>query len=195
MQIIERLQGDRISSKLEPSVGAGPDGSRAASSRTPFRRTMSWLATATIEGFAAAGQAMYPVCPITDQVRGEDAEPALQAFRQAELGSDPTSLHSIQSWSFGDLLAMEEVSPASFGWNARVRSRVVRLWSAICRARRMRRAVAELEALDDCLLKDIGIHRFEIESNARYGNFHVENAHSRGSRTGRMDYSPNLGLH
>jgi uncharacterized protein YjiS (DUF1127 family) len=67
---------------------------------------------------------------------------------------------------------MENVSIASFGWSARIRSRVVRLWSAFRRMRQMRRAIAELEVLDDRMLKDIGICRCEIESIVRYGDFY-----------------------
>jgi uncharacterized protein YjiS (DUF1127 family) len=36
----------------------------------------------------------------------------------------------------------------------------------------MRRAIAELEALDDRMLKDIGIRRCEIESIVRHGKFY-----------------------
>jgi uncharacterized protein YjiS (DUF1127 family) len=175
MRIMEQRQGDRVSPELEPSGGAGADESprlslSPGSSRRGTRGVMSWLATVLIESLAASAQAMYPVCPAPNQTREEDAEPALQAFRQAELGSDPAWSHPVQSWSFDDLLAMEKVSPASFGWSGRVRSRIVRLWSAFCRAQQMRRAIAELEALDDRMLKDIGIHRCEIESIVRYGS-------------------------
>lgn len=57
-------------------------------------------------------------------------------------------------------------------WSARVRSLVVRLWSAICKTRQMQRAMDELEGLDDRMLKDIGICRCEIRSIVRYGRFH-----------------------
>jgi uncharacterized protein YjiS (DUF1127 family) len=163
---MEQLEGDRISSKLEASTGAELDGSRPESSRAPLRRAMSWLATTTIEGFAAAGQAMYPVCPITDQAREQGAEPTLQTRRQAE---PPGWLYPVQSSSFDDSLPM--VSIASFGWTARARSRVVRVWSALCREQRQcRRATRELEALDDRTLRDVGIHRCDIKSVVRYGS-------------------------
>jgi uncharacterized protein YjiS (DUF1127 family) len=177
MRIMEQRQGDRVSPELEPSGGAGTDGSprlslSPQSSRRGSRGAMSWLATVMIESLAASAQAVYPVCPAPNQTRDEDGEPALQAFRQAELGSDPALSHLVQSSSFDDLLAMEKVSIASFGWSARIRSRVVRLWSTFCRTRQMRRAIAELEVLDDRMLKDIGIRRCEIESIVRYGDFY-----------------------
>ena len=175
MQIMERLQAGRMSSELEPSAGAGADGSprlsrSPESSRRGSRGAMSWLATVMIESLAASAQAMYPIRRAPNQTREEDAEPTLQARRQAELRSDPGWSHPVQSSSFDDLLAMEKVSIASFGWSAWVRSRVVSLWSAFCRARQMWRAIAELEALDDRILKDIGIRRCEIESIVRYRN-------------------------
>jgi uncharacterized protein YjiS (DUF1127 family) len=177
MQITEQCQGDQMSPELKPSGGAGTDGSprlslSPESSRRGSRGAMSWLATVMIESLAASAQAMYPVYPAPSQTRDEEGEPALQTFRQAELGSDPAWSHPVQSSSFDDLLAMENVSIASFGWRARIRSRVVRLWSAFRRMRQMRRAIAELEVLDDRMLKDIGICRCEIESIVRYGNFY-----------------------
>jgi uncharacterized protein YjiS (DUF1127 family) len=44
----------------------------------------------------------------------------------------------------------------------------IKLWSTLLVAYQHRRAAAELEALDDHLLKDIGICRTEIHSFVRY---------------------------
>jgi uncharacterized protein YjiS (DUF1127 family) len=177
MQIVEQRQGDQVSPELEPSGGAGTDGSprlslSPVSSRQGSRGAMSWLATVMIESLAASAQTMYPVCPVPNQTRDEDGEPASQGFRQVELGSDPAWSNPVQSSSFDDLLATEKVSIASSGWSARIRSRVVRLWSAFCKRRQMRRVVAELEVLDDRVLRDIGIDRCEIESIVTYGDFY-----------------------
>jgi uncharacterized protein YjiS (DUF1127 family) len=133
---------------------------------------MSWLVTVMIESLAASAQAMYPVCPTPGETDEEDAGPALRNTRLVEPGNDPTWFPGTQTSLFDDWLAMEKISTRSFGWSARVRARVVRLWSTVCRARQRRRAIAELEALDDRILKDIGIHRSQIESVVRRGNFY-----------------------
>lgn len=177
MQNMEQLRADRVSPELEPSGGAGTGGSlrwslSPESSRRGSRGAMSWLATVVIESLAVSAQAVYPVCPAPNKTGDEDGEPALQAFRQAEPGSDPAWSYPVKLSSFDDLLAMEKVSTVSFGRSVRIRSRVVRLWSAFCRARQMRRAIAELKALDDRMLKDIGICRCEIEGIVRYGDFY-----------------------
>jgi hypothetical protein len=92
MQIVEQLQAGRMSSELEPGAGARADGSSRLSrnserSRRERRGAMSRLVTVMIESLAASAQAVYPVCPAPDQTREEDAQPASQAFRQAELGA------------------------------------------------------------------------------------------------------------
>ena len=160
MQIMEQLQTNRARAfKRE---------------RSALQKAMSWLITLLIESFAASAQAMYPVCPLSDEAVEEDAEPALQAPRQAESGSDPAWSNAAQSSFFDDRLSMEKVSIGSFGWSARVRSRAIRLWSSGRRARQRRRAITELETLDDRTLKDIGIHRCQIESVVRHGHFYEQ---------------------
>jgi uncharacterized protein YjiS (DUF1127 family) len=160
MQITEQLQAHRAPA------------SRQERSARPFQRAMSWLVTLMIESFAASAQAMYPVCPLSNEAVEEDATPALQAPPQAEPGSDPALSNGTQPSSFDDWLSMEKVSTGSFGWSARVRSRAIRLWLRGCRARQRRRAITELKALDDRTLKDIGIHRSQIESVVRHGYFY-----------------------
>jgi uncharacterized protein YjiS (DUF1127 family) len=177
MQIIEQPQGDQMPSMLEPRIRVRGGGSPRCpvtreSSSQPFRRAMSWLGTVMIESLAASAQAMYPVCLTPGETDEEDAEPALQNPRLAEPGNDPAWSHGTQTLSFDDWLATEKISTGSFGWSTRVRARAVRLWSTVCRARQRRRAIVELEALDDRTLKDIGIHRSHIESVVEHGNFY-----------------------
>ena len=160
MQIMEQHQADRAPA-FKPETSA-----------RPFQRAMSWLVTLMIESFAASAHAMYPVCPLSNEAVEEDAQPALQVPHQAEPGSDPALSNGTQPSSFDDWLSMEKVSTGSFGWSARVRSRAIRLWSSGCRAHQRRRAITELEALDDRTLKDIGIHRSQIESVVRHGHFY-----------------------
>jgi uncharacterized protein YjiS (DUF1127 family) len=47
---------------------------------------------------------------------------------------------------------------------------IARLWSALCREWQTQRTIVRLEALDDHMLKDIGIHRSQIPSVAKHGN-------------------------
>jgi uncharacterized protein YjiS (DUF1127 family) len=160
MQIMEQLQADQT-----PAFRRD---------RSALQRAMSWLSTLLIESFAASAQAMYPVCPLSDEAVEENAEPALQVPHQAESESDPVLPNGTQPSSFDDWLSMEKVSTGSFGWSARVRSRAVRLWSSGCRACQRRRAITELDALDDLTLKDIGIHRCQIKSVMRHGHFYEQ---------------------
>jgi uncharacterized protein YjiS (DUF1127 family) len=62
-----------------------------------------------------------------------------------------------------------DTSPLPSGWLARIASNFASFWS---RSRRKRHAwvmSAELQALDDRMLKDIGLQRFQIESAVLYG--------------------------
>jgi uncharacterized protein YjiS (DUF1127 family) len=52
-------------------------------------------------------------------------------------------------------------------WAARLRAILTRLISAAKAELRARRAAAELARMDDCMLRDIGIARSEIESAVR----------------------------
>jgi uncharacterized protein YjiS (DUF1127 family) len=55
-------------------------------------------------------------------------------------------------------------TPLPFGWLARIASTIARFWSRGRRERHTRLMSAELQALDDRMLKDIGIHRCQIGS-------------------------------
>jgi len=58
------------------------------------------------------------------------------------------------------------VSALPFDWIARIASTIASFWSRSRRERQMRLARAELQALDDRMLKDIGLQRLQIESAA-----------------------------
>jgi uncharacterized protein YjiS (DUF1127 family) len=82
---------------------------------------------------------------------------------KAEPNSDPAWLHCRQPLSFDDQLS---IATRSFGWGARLRSRITRIGSTARATRQWRRSIAALEALDDHILKDIGVHRSQIGSFA-----------------------------
>jgi uncharacterized protein YjiS (DUF1127 family) len=54
-------------------------------------------------------------------------------------------------------------------WTASLASILAELWSRALRERKNRWAIAELLALDDRMLKDIGLSRGEIDHAARHG--------------------------
>jgi uncharacterized protein YjiS (DUF1127 family) len=64
--------------------------------------------------------------------------------------------------------ALAERVPARSAWSAPARLLTARLWSALYGEWQIQRAIARLEALDDYMLKDIGIHRSQIKSVVRH---------------------------
>lgn len=64
-----------------------------------------------------------------------------------------------------------------------------RIWTDIRRARRRRRAIADLSALDDRMLKDIGISRCEIVSVVGCTRQGPEHAVSRSGRPSPAGYA------
>lgn len=63
----------------------------------------------------------------------------------------------------------DDTSPLPFDWLARIASIIARSWSHGRRKRYVRLMSAELRALDDRMLKDIGLERSQIESAVLYG--------------------------
>ena len=57
-----------------------------------------------------------------------------------------------------------DTSPLPFDWFARIASTIARFWFRSRRERHVRLTSAALQALDDRMLKDIGLRRFQIES-------------------------------
>jgi len=61
------------------------------------------------------------------------------------------------------------VNPSPPGWLASSRLAITAMWSAIGRWRARQSAIAELRALDDRSLRDIGLLRCEIDAIPRIG--------------------------
>jgi uncharacterized protein YjiS (DUF1127 family) len=55
-----------------------------------------------------------------------------------------------------------DTSPLPFDWLARIASTIARFWSRSRRERHVRLVSAELQALDDRMLKDIGLQRYRF---------------------------------
>ena len=62
-----------------------------------------------------------------------------------------------------------DTSPLPSDWLARIASTILRFWFRMRQYRHTRLMIAELRALDDRMLKDIGLQRYEIESAVLYG--------------------------
>ena len=62
-----------------------------------------------------------------------------------------------------------DTSPLPSGWLARVASNIASFWFRSRQKRHARLMSAELQALDDRMLKDIGLQRFQIESAVLHG--------------------------
>jgi uncharacterized protein YjiS (DUF1127 family) len=63
------------------------------------------------------------------------------------------------------------MSPFTFNWLARIASAIARFWSRRRHERHARLMIAKLQVLDDAMLKDIGIHRCQIESAVLNGEW------------------------
>jgi uncharacterized protein YjiS (DUF1127 family) len=74
------------------------------------------------------------------------------------------SMFTLNHW-YGD------TSRVPFNWLAWIASTIARFWSCTCRERHARLMIAKLHALDDAMLKDMGIHRCQIESAVRDGEW------------------------
>jgi uncharacterized protein YjiS (DUF1127 family) len=73
-----------------------------------------------------------------------------------------------------------DTSPLPINWLARMASTVARFWSHRCQEQHVRLMSAELQALDDRTLKDIGIYRCEIESVLRVNRLRMCETSSSG---------------
>jgi uncharacterized protein YjiS (DUF1127 family) len=189
MRIVDRVHGETSSWAFDanaeyPGAGsthAGPASeNRPAQSlsepnapRRPFAAAISWLVAHLIQGFAAYGEAIHPSFVdhggLTD---GNEPKRDSELRGPAEIGhrSDAPWLNASYSRMGEKPWQSAKPRAASPGWSATIASPAIRFWSRMRRARRIRLTITRLEALDDHMLKDIGIHRSKIESVARHGD-------------------------
>ena len=64
-----------------------------------------------------------------------------------------------------------DTSRLTFNLLAWIASSIARFWSRTRRERHARLMIAKLHGLDDAMLKDMGIHRCQIESAVRNGEW------------------------
>ena len=155
----------------------------------------SWTFAQALAGCAAYGEAMYPGVgePVDqrDSLRGTQSEHGnsnqLQSRtsglseissiandeirgRRPFLASRQTQSSSAAVVKTEHLERSEAPRAASTGWRALITSFLARFRSRIRRGRDSRLAIAELRALDDRRLRDIGISRCDIEHPAGRGD-------------------------
>ncbi len=168
MSNVSQQWSDNVSLSLEPRGTHTGDGSSRSSrnqnsSSDPFLRETPGPPTAVTDPCAASAQDTYQ--SVDPFILGllEDYEVLLQSAPRAVAEYDAVWLHRASPTSTGE---------GSSGRGALVRSAVTRLWSTFCKKWHMAQARRELYELDDHTLKDIGIHRSQIESVVRHGRLY-----------------------
>jgi uncharacterized protein YjiS (DUF1127 family) len=151
----------------------------------------STLTAEFLAGCAAYAHAMYPCLVLDDEYHStiESTPPSgrRDAARPSVSGRD-TSLVVRQLIMRAEAAAaqgafLQPVSPAPSAqggvvdeavsadrgqaWYSSISAALVSVWTWIARRHERNRAMAELHALDDCALRDIGINRFDIERAVR----------------------------
>jgi uncharacterized protein YjiS (DUF1127 family) len=174
----------RIVGKVHPGTCAaekaseGPVDNRPPQSRFELnasgRRTataMPWLVAWLIEGFAAYRDAMYPsIVDRGELIDGQELERNSQTRwqDQGKHGSNVPWLNASQPRMSEAAERSAGARTASPGWSAKIAAPVTRLWSEVHHERETRLTMTKLEALDDHTLKDIGLHRSQVESVVKH---------------------------
>jgi hypothetical protein len=193
MRIVDRVHHDRSSlgpytcpEYSAPLAGPAPackgpasgDASlqprfKSTTSRHPITTAMSWLVALLIEAGAAYGEAIYPGLLVLtalnhDQELVRDSQRRCQDQveyrRELPWRSAPQPLHS------EDFARSAKAHTTPAGLNAWVSSIATRVWANRRCKRQAWLTIADLEALDDRTLRDIGIHRSRTESIVRHGD-------------------------
>jgi uncharacterized protein YjiS (DUF1127 family) len=143
----------------------------------PVARAMSRLVAFLFESFTACREVMYPGLvdypSLVDAGKVIDDERPGQRSLHRWLAMDQHE-NEVPSVSASYLRTSEDFErsagtrPAFPGRRGSITSRVTRFWSRMRRERQVWLTVRGLAALDNRTLKDIGIHRSQIESAALY---------------------------
>lgn len=157
----------------ESKCGSPESKSEPDASRRPVATAVCWLVARLIEGFAAYGQGMHPsFVDLGECIDGRKLEWDSQCrpHTEDEHRSEMPWLNLSRPRTSGDADRSSRAQTASPGWHARDTSPVFRFWARMRHERRVRQTITKLEALDDQTLKDIGIHRCQVESIVRHGD-------------------------
>jgi uncharacterized protein YjiS (DUF1127 family) len=190
MRIISQVIGDTLLSECKaratevpaftrPHKNTGspvaPSRAKANTAQRSASEAMSGLVAFLAESFAVRGEAVYPslldyagwidASEVTDAKRpGSRVLPRWQDQHENEVPR-PNESYLRTSEDFEE---SANTPPASAGWSGTITSCLTRFWSRICREWEVSSTVRGLQALDDQTLRDIGLHRSEIESVARH---------------------------
>jgi uncharacterized protein YjiS (DUF1127 family) len=162
--------------------------------RTLTRMGVAVCSTLTAEflaGCAAYAHAMYPCLVLDDEYhttiestppsgRRDGARPPAsgrdtslvvrQLIMRAEAAAAQGALlHTVSLAPSAQGGAVDEAVPADRGraWYSSISAALMSVWTWMLLRHERNRAMAELLALDDCALRDIGINRFDIERAVR----------------------------
>ena len=190
MRIISQVIGDTLSSECKargaeapaftrPHKNAGspvaPSRAKSTASQRPASAAMSGLVAFLAENFAGRGEAVYPslldyagwidASEVTNGERpGQGLLPRWQDQHENEVPRPNASYLRTSE----DFEGSANTQPASRGWSGTITSCLTGFWSRLCREWEVSSTVRGLQALDDQTLRDIGLHRSEIESVARH---------------------------
>jgi uncharacterized protein YjiS (DUF1127 family) len=133
----------------------------------------SWIFTEFLDGCAAYALSMYGIPETADSKESGEARP-YEPPAPVRSSSRPT-LHVISACPEADIGAAEKCATRSgpmpgprAGWRIAIVASAVRLLSNIREGYARRRAIAELQIMDDRSLRDIGISRADIGYIARH---------------------------
>jgi uncharacterized protein YjiS (DUF1127 family) len=139
----------------------------------------SWAVAEILAGFAAYAEAMYlppaPKSPVPVETQATDAQrgakPTLNLMMMHVNGSAGYSNQARPSARTAALPAewRSHSATARTDWHVSLTRIAVAWWSSMRQAVERRRAIAELRALDDRALRDIGVYRCDIEYIVRHG--------------------------